>query len=272
MSAHQNCAVIIPVYQKKIRPLEQIALKQCQSVLSGYDITVVKPKSLNLEDCEVDFSFITNQLSFDDVFFEGIKGYNSLMLSAEFYARFLGYEYILIYQLDAFVFKNDLHKWCSEGWDYVGAPWFRKKQFESHFKNLKERIRCYYHRRYNPLNKEGLPDSERQMTNQVGNGGLSLRKTKRFHELCIQHRDLIDFYLSKDTSHYNEDLFWSIELNRKNKVLNIPSFKQAVHFAVETEPERAFTLLENDLPFGCHAWDKNLGFWRPYIEASGYSL
>jgi len=272
MFAKKNCAVVIPIYQTSISTLEEIALKQCRSILSTHDIIVVKPETLNLTDCETDLSFITSQISFNDHFFEGIKGYNALMLSADFYSSFFNYEYILIYQLDAFVFKNDLDQWCAEGWDYIGAPWFRKKQFPGAFKNFKERIRCYLHRRYNFLNKDGLPDSERQMTNQVGNGGLSLRSVNRFHQLCISNQNLISSYLEKETSHYNEDIFWSLELNRKTKKLRIPPMEKALYFAVETEPERAFKLMNNELPFGCHAWDKNLDFWRPYIKTAGYRV
>ncbi len=43
------------------------------------------------------------------------------MMDNTFYKQFLNYEYILIYQLDAFVFKDELN-YCSQGIDYVGAP------------------------------------------------------------------------------------------------------------------------------------------------------
>jgi hypothetical protein len=36
-------------------------------------------------------------------------------LSASFYERFLDTKYILIYQLDAFVFKDELQEWCDKG-------------------------------------------------------------------------------------------------------------------------------------------------------------
>lgn len=44
------------------------------------------------------------------------------MLSAEFYDRFAAYEYVLIYQLDAFVFADRLAEFCQMGYDYIGAP------------------------------------------------------------------------------------------------------------------------------------------------------
>jgi hypothetical protein len=59
---------------------------------------------------------------------------------------------MLIYQLDAWVFKDDLMKWCNKGYDYIGAPWF--EDFGSYEKGKK--------------------------LWRVGNGGFSLRKIKYF--------------------------------------------------------------------------------------------
>ena len=50
--------------------------------------------------------------------------------------------------------------------------------------------------------------------------------------------------------HYNEDAFWSIEVNRKKVVLNIPDYKVALKFAFELAPERAYKINNNQLPFG----------------------
>lgn len=44
------------------------------------------------------------------------------MLEADFYRRFGKYKYMLIYQLDAFVFSDKLLDFCEMGYDYIGAP------------------------------------------------------------------------------------------------------------------------------------------------------
>ena len=36
---------------------------------------------------------------------------------------------MLIYQLDAFVFQDDLAYWCQQNYDYIGAPWLRDRDF-----------------------------------------------------------------------------------------------------------------------------------------------
>lgn len=47
------------------------------------------------------------------------------MLTKEFYLRFRQWEYLLIYQLDAYVFQDELMDWCNKGYDYIGAPFLK---------------------------------------------------------------------------------------------------------------------------------------------------
>ena len=60
---------------------------------------------------------------FDPGFFRSTDTYSRLLLSAGFYQAFASYEFILIHQLDVFVFRDELADWCARGYDYVGAPW-----------------------------------------------------------------------------------------------------------------------------------------------------
>jgi hypothetical protein len=126
----KKVSVIIPFYRNEISANEKIALQQCKRILSNYPIIAVKPHGLTLTAGDGLINF-TDTVSFEDHYFENIAGYNKLMLSAEFYSRFLDYEYMLIYQMDTFVFKDQLNYWCSQNYDYIGAPWIRKTYHKS---------------------------------------------------------------------------------------------------------------------------------------------
>jgi len=269
MNEANKVAIIIPLYKDQISAYESIALQQCFKILSNYPVIVIKPESLILPASITQYPFF-NTVSFNDEYFKDIQGYNRLMLDSVFYEQFLNYEYILIHQLDAFVFKDELNYWCSQGIDYVGAPWMRVKEYPNFIKAGVSKGLQYFARRYN-IKKHGLP-SKKQFDNNVGNGGFSLRRVKVFYDICISYRDKIAEYNDKTTHHYNEDVFWGIELNRKHKVLNIPGYKQALRFAIELAPERSFKINNNVLPFGCHAWDLNVDFWRPIFKQYGYII
>lgn len=260
-------AIVVPVYKQNLTEFEEIALNQCFKVFQGCSIIAIKPEKLLLSEHR-----FSRSVYFDDSYFESVFGYNKLMLSASFYTQFNEYDYILIYQLDAFAFSNQMDFWCSKGYDYIGAPWLYKHNHYSQFKTFKEHLRSYFHRRYNLLGKSGQPALDKQLNNQVGNGGFSLRKIETFINICQVYKTQISEYEQFENSIFNEDIFFSIELNRRKRIVKIPSYKEAINFAIETEPEKAFKLNGDKCPFGCHGWEKNINFWRPYFAKNGYKI
>jgi hypothetical protein len=267
--ADKKVAVIVPFYTSDISEYEHIALAQCEKILSSHPIIAIKPKGLDISSITSKYNF-TDAISFDDNYFASVQGYNKLMLAEEFYAVFTTYEYILIHQLDAFVFSDELLNWCNRDIDYVGAPWLRINGYTDLFKAVKSRIQRLYHARFNVYVK-GMP-SDMQFINRVGNGGFSLRRVNKFKELCVTRKAKIDEYLAQGWHYFNEDAFWSIEVNRKRKILNIPGFKTGLKFAFEHAPHKALKLNNNRLPFGCHAWNRNVDFWRPIFSQHGYTI
>lgn len=235
-------AVVIPIYKTTITKNELLSLKQVAHVLSNYPIIFIAPIGLNHDIYkrnlpEGEFLF------FDPEFFLSIDGYNRLMLSHQFYFTFLKYKYILIYQLDAFVFKDELKDWCSKGFDYIGAPWGDNEHI-SFIESLGKSS--------NPLfwiiNKFR---SKRE--SYAGNGGFSLRRTFTHYLNCL----LFKYYILSWPA--NEDLFWGIFVPQFNFLFKVANNEIASAFAVEKN-----NLNKDDLPFGCHAWEK---FNPQFIDA-----
>jgi hypothetical protein len=270
MNLQGRVAIIVPFYKAELTVYERIALQQCEQVLGSHIKIAIKPRKLKLPDFLDTINF-NEVVDFDNHYFENIDGYNRLMLSTEFYSEFQSFEYILIHQLDAFVFKDALLDWCSRDLDYVGAPWIRPVEHTDIIKAIKSKFQYAMHTRFD-IKKNGVP-SEKQFENKVGNGGFSLRRVKTFYDLTIQMQDKIDYYLQQKGVHeYNEDAFWSIEVNRKRKILNIPPLNVGLRFAFESSPERALKLNQQQLPFGCHAWDLYADFWRPVFKQYGFEI
>ena len=94
-----STAVVVPAY-RHLSDDEKISMRQCVEVLGGHDIIVIHPGRLDLkEDLQLWPSVVVKALR--NEWFDGVKGYNSMLLSTEFYDLFSVYDYILIYQLDA---------------------------------------------------------------------------------------------------------------------------------------------------------------------------
>ncbi|MFC0321580.1 MULTISPECIES: DUF5672 family protein [Olivibacter] len=260
--------IIIPLYKEVPSNDDLLSIRQCFNVLSNYPIVVVKPAGLQLDYYPFHFDRVEN---FEAKYFQGIAGYNSLMLSEDFYVKFLQSSYILIYQTDAFVFSDQLDYWCKQNYDYIGAPWLYRDYVDK-AKFIKESIRGWAHRRFNIKDAvSGLP-AELQFHNVVGNGGFSLRKVELFHRICKKYKFLIDYYLQHPEKQFNEDVFWSIEINRKKRHLRVPDYKKALTFSIESYPVLAWSLVNQKLPFGCHGWDKCRDFWKPIFKNQGYDI
>jgi hypothetical protein len=250
----QPAAVVIPIYKTTLTSAEQHSLKQCISVLgANHPIIFATHKSLDISAYKsiLPEGFVPLIELFDELYFKDIDGYNKLLLSDTFYSRFIKYKYILIYQLDAFVFKDDLLYWCNKDYDYIGAPWISPWWYNDAL-NYAYSFEGYFSKLFRkPASK----------TYSVGNGGFSLRKTKSF---C-----LVTLLFKKKLGNWekNEDVFWSIFVPLKLSFFKIPGKDVASGFSFEMDAKNLYQLNNGTLPFGCHAWQKaDPEFWETHIK------
>jgi len=248
--------IIVPVYKSSFSPAEEVSLNQCCKILKDYPLIFVKSESLDSAELLEKFPKFQVE-SFPNHYFEGIKGYNQLMLSTEFYERFLDAKYILIYQTDAFIFRDDLKYWCDLSYDYVGAPWLEKKR---------NPIALFFHQR----RMKKKPDHKKNILFRVGNGGFSLRKTALFLEITQKEKERIAAYLSPENKKVDfipEDVFWALEPQQLGYDFKIPDYRKALEFAFDKYPSYCFDII-GSLPMGCHAWNrkKMWKFWKKHIS------
>jgi hypothetical protein len=251
--------IVIPIYKNDIDLYEQKSLKQCCDVLSSYPLVFVKPQSLNITNLKKDYPQIAEE-NFADSYFENIVGYNRLMMSPEFYDRFSDCQYILIYQLDAFVFRDELKQWCDKDYDYLGAPWLLKPKYYALHMRLFLKIKAIGYR------IQGRPFRKLIVGDKIGNGGFSLRKVFSHYEVTVKKKDKIDYFLKQSEvySEFNEDVFWGTQ----NPEFIYPTLNEALTFSIDEYPELCFQMNHNKIPFGCHGWSKSLrnDFWKDKIE------
>ncbi len=235
----EDIGIVIPIYKEILTKNEQLSLRQCKKILSEYSIYFIYPKGMNLANYFTEISD-AKALEFETSYFANVQGYSQLMLSPLFYKKFFIYKFILIYQLDAFVFRDDLLFWAKENYDYVGAPWLSAP----------------------PLTKgKPLVNMSTWFINKVGNGGFSLRKVKSHYYNTLIFRPLLKYFIK------NEDMFWGLFLYWLNPSFKRPNCIEALNFAFEMEPRKSFEITNHKLPFGVHAWEKHdPDFWKEWIK------
>ena len=200
--------------------------------------------------------------------FSSIRSYNKLVLSEDFYRRFASYKFILIYQLDAFVFRDELLKWANKGYDYVGAPWLPYHKSCLLFFGRTFLFAC------RALGLRGWPFSsfmryQIKYSFNVGNGGFCLRRVSKMREIVSHYSDMIKTVMSDDKPFFPEDAFLSVGLRDRHFRLKRPGYKEAISFAFEENATWAFSHNGRRLPFGCHAWSSDTyynEFWKNYIS------
>lgn len=236
---NRKVAVVIPIYKEELNEFEKISLAQCRKILGKYPLVFVAPEGKNFSYFEQS-DFVAQ---FPTKFFQSTKTYNKLLLSPQFYETFLDFDYILIYQLDAFVFYDALEFFCDFGYDYIGAP-------------------VAYHSWYGIKIKK-VP--------RVGNGGFSLRKVRTCHKLLTECVALPDWDYILDN--FYEDSFFGLCGVDDETDFHVAPVDVAICFAVDYFPDRFLRCVENKIPFGCHGWSKYSA--DAYIELfrrAGYDL
>jgi len=262
--------IIIPIYKKIPDDDDLISLNQVFEILNNYKITFIHPKTLDINAYKKFEAFF---ISFDDIYFKNIYGYNQLMMNTDFYKQF-SEKYILIYQTDCFVFKDDLMDWCEKDYDYIGAPWIRSSEKIPYLKLFFDKTISRF-KTYINFKENGKWQNDKSLLyNNVGNGGLSLRKRKKFIEILEKIPNVVDIYLRKENSgqFYAEDVFFSIEPERNGIIFSKPNYKEACKFSIENKQQKAMEINKGELPFGCHRWNKERNFWKPYFLQAGHSI
>ena len=234
--------VVIPAYKNQLTPHEAISLAQAQRILQKYPKVFAAPEGLTPDYGELSKGIGTEH--FAPEYFKSTAGYSRLLLNADFYRRFEAYEYILIYQLDAFVFKDELKKFCAMGYDYIGAP---VAKFEPKWYLINARI---------------------------GNGGFSLRKISSAIRMLTEHRELFTTHPYECLFNALEDLFWGYCGTQEDFDFRVPPIDVASRFALQDNIRHEIDKAKDGvLPFGIHAWDRyHIRDWYPQIKNFGYQM
>jgi hypothetical protein len=278
MNKKEIC-IIVPIYKEDLNNFEIQSINQCIKVLSDYSIHFACPEGLNMDFYKLNFKEVKNYTFFDKTYFKTIESYSRLMLSPHFYEKFIKYNYMLLYQTDCYVFRDELLDWVNKKYDYIGGVWFDD-----------------YH---------GNPYNGAKMWH-AGNGGLSLRNINRIMAVLSSKRPLKNYwqllkerkllsnmsflnflkwylilplrlfgyknnfkYLA-DNYTLNEDAFFMEACLLYHKI-KTPLISEAISFSWDKYPKFLFDNF-GKLPFGCHAWyrddlyyEGNKEFWLQHI-------
>jgi hypothetical protein len=262
-------AVVMPMYRLPQTTEELQSLSIARGFLASHPRFIISPQSLKIPT-----RFLKGEqlIRLPDKFFIYPDGYNRMLMGSRFYEAFEQFNYILIYQLDCLVFRDELDEWCAKDYDYIGSPW-----------------------------RDNYSDDSSEASWKVGNGGFSLRKVstalrvlrKRIKRGSIypvpppyrprpgfwnwliensinrlkQHLNLWTVEDELQNYRENEDRWWSIDVLKVVSDYKKPTVEEALRFGFEVEPRECLKMTGGKLPFGCHAWWKqDREFWEEVLK------
>ena len=274
----KKLGVLISFYKDNLSANEILSLKRCVSILGNHDLILFGPDNVDLN---IYFKYVPEAKTHlvPSHCLKGADNYSKFLLSEDFYNFYKEYDFILLYQLDCYVFRDEFNHWVSQNYDFIGFPFFE--------------------------------DFERTTTNKligVGNGGFSLRSPIRILEVLenwekkvtyksiiknkgiFEKKDKVRLILQKFISSCTgykfhipyikllnvpkDDLMIGLFFSKDLNLIRTPSPLEASKFAMETNCNYLYELNGKVLPFGCHAWEKyEPNFWKNFIfNESGDSL
>lgn len=241
MNKYNNtCAIVVPIYHTTPDELEQLSLKQLNRVIgSEFDVFLIGPDYVDFDDYSkyLSGSGTNNYLEyviFDDKYFKSNKSYSQLCLSYDFYDTFNKYDYMMIYQTDCWIFRNEIQKFCDMSYDYIGGPIYSPA---SAWTSLKKGL--------HPI---------------VGNGGLSLRKISTMLKITNPDGYIYNKYKNEWDKIEYEDYVICDVFSHDIK-MNIPDYKIAEKFSLDFLPNNV-----NELdPMSAHRVFALHQYWNKYI-------
>jgi hypothetical protein len=272
LQSHPTAAVIVTLSHKTTySDAEEVAFRHVRRYLGSHDKYVLIPQSHRATYP----GFLPKH--FPDKYFGSARAHGALLLSKRFYEAFLDYDYILIYHLDALVFRDDLLEWCRLGYDYIGAPWLISPD-HAHITEEKVGIGGFSLRRVRSFLRV-LNSTRYFVEPDEWWRRYSARLTRSQRLLNIPRKYLKRLHVFNDVRRHvqivkrdkvNEDRFYTEYAAHYAPGFRIPPVDVGLRFAFEAEPRRSYERLGRQLPFGAHRWEHfDRAFYEPFLLTSG---
>lgn len=189
---------------------------------------------------------------FPKEYFSSKRSAQWFYMHPELFDAFEDFDFILIHQLDVFVFEDQLQHWVDQAvennWDYIGAPWLNHQWLR--FAN-------------NPLAR--LP-WHWLLNEPVGSGGFSLRRVATCREASRKDAWIIRKFLRHFVP---EDIYWCQLAQKLGTAFHRPPIEIAAKFAFETECDRCQQMTGGKMPFAVHGWNRHdWEFWQDKIPGA----
>ena len=281
-------SVCIPIYKSELNKFEIISIKSHIFKLKAHDIFLLVPKS---KKDKIILNLINNNIpdtlyrihEVNDYCLERYEHYNYLLLSPSFYKFYKSYSHILIAQMDAYTFSDELLKWCNCELDYIGAPCY---EYDTYWTNnlffcgvggfsLRSIDNTLKLLEKNPIIFK-FNDLKRYFKKANSKGKLVIFFNYIFTKIFRKDRLKRDIETHRLTSLFmnlfiilNEDVTYAYYLPKYCDQFKVGNFNQSLNFCIDWNVKKLLKKTSTGEPFGAHGWftyPENLKEWSKIIK------
>lgn len=210
----KSVMILIPIYRETLSKVEVLSLHRTRQVLDSHLVSFVAPECMRKFLAAKEFEAVY----FPDKCMNSLSAYNRLLMSRDLYERFQEFEYILICQLDVWVFHDSINDFVDLHYDYIGAPTLVR------------------------MNEQGEPELF------GANGGFSLRRVSTFMRILDAHKEEAVQWTG------NEDEFFSFCGEKYPKEFRVAPKDIAMRFAFDRFSRYMYRKNQKRLPMAWHGW------------------
>lgn len=240
----KKCCIIVPLWKYDLYDYELLSLKRILNIYNNsnynikYDMWFLIPDEFDINTLlnKYNLSVINYRWAqYEQYFFNSSITYNKLLYQENFYKMFeKNYKYMLIYQLDSYIFNEQLLDYFIEkDYDYIG----------SYENTIDEYILDYISSITNNYDFKLNTNHYIKM-----NGGISLRKISFCIDLLSNSKDFALTIYSSDEHLLEEDYYLSVYLTKEVPAIDSIKFGYS-HVCFKT----ALCVNNYEYPFGCHS-------------------
>ena len=267
----KRVAIVVPFPDRPVLTAdEQISLRHLERHLGHYDRFIVAPEGL-----EIGAYPGYRVLPFPRRFFGSAIAHGSLVMSPRFYEAFAEYEYMLLYHLDALVFRDELLEWCSRDFDFIGAPWFQivapgKFSEELSANGAQGGFSLRRVRAFLEIVRSRRPSvAPAEYWRRITSGQSLIGKAALIPRWAVKQIPMLNSPQWEQRRYWHdcEDLFLVERGRDYYPAFRVATAEEALPFAFDVNPEICFELNGRRMPFGAHGWLKphRRAFWEPYL-------
>ena len=271
MRAPKLC-VIIPAHKSRLTVQEQISLQACSHQLKGHDCFLLYGAATSPQAYLDIFPQLILQ-PVPDTWLSSVQHYNNMKVNPAFYDLFSHYEFMLTYELDAYIFHNDIDACHGFEYDFIGAPIFEGYLQAKPEAPFRRALNSGFSMRNISACREMLSKLQRYKQWWKRNKFFLvnfpfLRRLVKSNWQRVMDHDHLRGYLKDD--YFHEDIIWTEIIPELFPAFKIAPPEVALSFSFEVNPERLYHLNGAQLPLGCHAWPRFPAFWESHIRLTAW--